>query len=243
MGEKDDDDWDFDPEEPEDSDDELSAEAFEFMTNDEPGAQPLNETIHPGILDDLALDTEEYKEGARQYDKTEASDAPENESKSRAKAARIVSDLDVKDSDRDIVLNDLTRFFKQRSHAATFRAICRLVDSKNMSWGFLKSIIELREHWENNRNYWKIRRWGEIIEHERGRSQMTWGAARDICEARPDHHPNHMIDDDWMRDWYNLQPGDYGYFDFVSYVRERVRNREGNELAEGFRMRGDEYNA
>ncbi len=242
MGEKDDDDWDFDPEEPGESDDELSAEAFEFMTNDEPGTQPLNETTRPDHLDYLILDAEDYQEGARQSSIAELPDAPKNESKSKAKAARIVSHLDVSNSNPDVILNCLTRFFEQRSHPATFRAVHELTELQNMSWSFLKNIIELREHWEVRRDYWKIRYGGEIIERQKGELALTWRISCEICEARLDHDPSHMIDSDWIKDWYRLQPNDPGYWDFLAYIRERIKTRKDKELIEGLKMSDDDYN-
>ena len=239
MGEKDDDDLDFDPEEP---DDELSTEAFEFMTDSASEAQLPNETIHPAHLDHLVLDAEDYQEGARQSSIADLPDASESESKSKAKAARITSHLDVESSDPDIILNCLTRFFEQRSRPATFRAIHELVESRNMSWSFLKNIIELREHWEMRPDYWKIRYGGEIIERQKGELALTWRISCEICEARLDHNPSHMIDSDWIKDWYRLQPNDPGYWDFLAYIRERIKTRGSKELIEGLKMGDDDYN-
>ena len=240
MGEKDDADLDFDPEEP---DDELSPEAFDFLAGNDPGPEASNDAGYPGYIDDLDRDAEEYVEGARQSVGTEPDDSSEEDPKPAAKAAAIVRILDIGNTGQQEIIASLKQFFARRPHSATFRAIHNLARSRNVSWDLLRNSIELRDYWETRRDFWKIRYAGEIIEHRNGRGQLTWGAARDICEVMSDHHPTHMIDEDWMRDWYNLRPGDHGYFDFVSYVQERVRNREGKELTEGFRMRDDDYNA
>lgn len=243
MGGKDDDDWDFDPEEPEDSDDELSPEAFDFLAGNDPEPEASNDARYPKYADDLDRDAEEYVEGARQPIGTEPDDSSEEDPKPAAKAAAIVRILDIGNTGQREIIASLKQFFTRRPHPATFRAIRNLARSRNVSWDLLRNSIELRDHWETRRDFWKIRYAGEIIEHRNGRGQLTWGAAQDICEVMSDYHPSHMIDEDWMKDWYNLRPGDHGYFDFVSYVRERVRNREGKELTEGFKMRGDDYNA
>lgn len=150
-------------------------------------------------------------------------DGPEPDAShaSEEKAARVSSLLDFRTTlERKAATVYLTEFFEQHTHSSTFRAITRLAEQK-MDFETLRAMVEVRLIWMQRSDWW-VRRTGRGYVSTSGASALTWIAALKICRARRDYPVEAMIDDEWLDEWLLLSRGMSGYWNFPSYIEEKI---------------------
>ena len=159
--------------------------------------------------------------------------------KARLKAAALASALDVSTQTELREATDyLVELLTRRVYNSTYRELQTLA-SEGLDLDLLRAVVELRATWGSHRSWWVTRRadWD-------GRSGLTWRLARDVCVARSDYPPDHMIEEDWLAEWYSLRFGDPGWFSFAQFVAEKVGSTKVDALADGLRrMPGDHREA
>jgi hypothetical protein len=168
---------------------------------------------------------DDYDSSARQdIWKRAQDDADPTLVRARARAARIVSLLDlVRPAERETMLNLLVELFGHLQHGRTFFAIEALA-LEGTSAETLRSVIALKRCWIEHPEWWVGRYgWGYAITPLRtGASALSWRLASRICEARAEFPPEQMIDPDWFEEWLMLNPFEKGSLSFPDYLHRKV---------------------
>jgi hypothetical protein len=174
---------------------------------------------------DCSSYVDDYDPTARQdVWKQRQGDADQALARARAKAARVVSLLDVvKPPEQDSVLDVLVELFRHLQHHRTFVAIEALA-LEGISPESLRSVIALRRCWLEHPEWWVGRYgWGYTLTPLRGGAgALSWRLASCICEARAEFPPEQMIDPDWFEEWLALKPFEKGFLSFPDYLRWKI---------------------
>lgn len=188
----------------------------------------------------------EYDEFARQSPWTlESEGEGQATRRARAKAAEITGLLDLSSLyERDVALRCLTELFEYLHYPVTFRAI-QNVALEGLDFETLQAMIMLRYVWMERPDLW-VGRYGwqrEVSPLRQGASAFSWALARRVCLTRWNHHPETMIDDEWLDEWLRLPPGAPGYLSFPAYIDVKVDTPNAELLDDGLRLeaRGNGY--
>ena len=227
---------------------EISSQDIEFYEGEEPlqdeWPDDLVETDPDDSFGAFAIDHAEETEVADvpDFDRNAFQPPWERDSKAdddrtrraRTKAASIVAMLSTsRVHERDEALDLLTDFFILHPYNATFKALTNAANA-DADLELLKAMIALREIISQRSELWVGRYGSRAFSTLRHRaSAFSWVLVRRICKHQSDYPPEMMLSDDWLTEWYDLSPGDAGYWSFPLYIQTRIQHHAVRALHDG----------
>ena len=180
------------------------------------------------------MDLPEFDEEARQIPwDILPSDIDLNLQRAERKASEISNMLMVRSpQEQNMAINYLTGIFLALPHGATFKAFADMA-AKTLSFAELKTIIELRFVWMERQDWWLRRRGLAVTTLRQGQNALSWKLAQRICQARWEFPPDEMIDESWKEEWLYLEWDAEGYWNFLSFIEEKMKHTEAETLHEG----------
>ena len=180
------------------------------------------------------MDLPEFDEEARQIPwDILPSDVDLNLQRAERKASEISNMLIVgSPQEQNMAINYLTGIFIALPHGATFQAFADMA-AKTISFVELKTIIELRFVWMERQDWWLRRRGLAVTTLRHGQNALSWKLAQRICQARWEFPPDEMIDESWKEEWLYLEWDAEGYWNFLSFIEEKMKHTEAETLHEG----------